>query len=120
MCIRDRRRRVLSVSSRRAVARTAKLDLGTGLGRAHFTLGGGGVGVDQRCAISRGADPQDLIETAELNEVEQEDRGDEDADGDERSHEKPRKLNLLVAQVPDCPLPGQWVGLTHAFIQPIG
>lgn len=36
-----------------------------------------------------------LVETAELNQVEQENRDDEDADGDERSHEKPQKLNLL-------------------------
>jgi hypothetical protein len=80
------------------------------LGRAHFVVGGGGVGVDQRRAISCRADAQGLVETAELDEVEQENRADEDADGDERSHEKPQKLNLLMAEVPDRPAPGQWRG----------
>jgi hypothetical protein len=73
-------------------------------------VGGGGVGVDQRRAISRRADAQGLVEAAELNEVEQENRDDEDADGDERSHEKPRKLNLLMAEVPDRPALGQGRG----------
>ena len=85
------------VSRRRAPANIDRHCDGTGLGRAHPDLGGGGARPGQRGALcgdgaaqSRASIVPDLVGPAELDRVQQDNGDEKSADGDERGHENPQ------------------------------
>jgi CDP-diacylglycerol--glycerol-3-phosphate 3-phosphatidyltransferase len=80
------RRGVLRLQDGGGALRAGEPGARLGLGRAHPLVVGGGARADQRRRLRGGSREALLVEAAEFDHVQDEDRDDEDADGNERGH----------------------------------